>query len=148
MKNYYIVLRSLCVLVMASLVLAGCGGGDYYPPPPAFEIGALVDGHPVAGLDVLPGTTQELHIPAGASFDLHSSGPVNWTIIVAGRVIPGIGNTISFGGATIQEVLRTDFKFGADTFPPAPLLAPVRITIVATSLVDANQFGTVEVILN
>ena len=95
MKNQYIILRSWCAIIIACLVLAGCGGGDYYPPPPAFEIGALVDGQPVAGVDVLPGTTQAVYIPVGASFDLHSSGPVAWTVIVAGSAIPGVGNTIS-----------------------------------------------------
>lgn len=141
-------IRSRGLLLAIVLALSGCGGGGEDKIPfPAFEIGALVNGQPVAGVDVLPGMRQTIFIVAGQSFELDATHPVAWTVSVGGSVIPGSGNTISSGGITIHESLITDFQFAATTFATSPLPASLQITLDATSLEDPRQVATVDVVV-
>jgi len=140
-------IRSCSLLLAAVLALSGCGGGGDERPLPAFEIGALVNGQPVAGVDLLPGMRQTIVIAAGQSFELDSTHPVSWTVSTGGSVIPGVGNTISSGGLTLQETLTTNFQFAANTFATSPLPASFQISIAATSLDDPNQVAIVDVVL-
>ena len=138
------------LLVSAALVLSGCGGGgggDYVPPPPAFDIGILVAGQPIFGVDVLPGYQQTIYLAVGQTFELDSSGPVAWAVVVGGSAVPESGATIDYGGARIQEVLTTTAQFAANTGAFAPLAAPVLVTLYATSLLDASQVATIDLIL-
>lgn len=136
------------LLVSATLLLSGCGGGGSdNPPPPNFDIGVLLNGHPVTGVDVFPGDEQTLYVTAGQTFELDSSGPVSWTLVVAGSTIAGAGNTISYGGATLQEILTTASQFAAITSEDAPLPAPVPITLYATSLDDSSQVARFNIVI-
>ena len=138
------------LLVSAAVALSGCGGGgggDYVPPPPAFDIGVLVAGQPLAGVGVLPGYQQTIYLAVGQTFELDSTGPVAWTVVIGGASVPESGATIDYGGATIQEVLTTTTHFAANTWAFAPLVAPVQVTLYATSLLDASQVATINFIL-
>ena len=139
------------LLVSVALVLSGCGGGGdggYVPPPPAFDIGILVSGQPLSGAAVLPGQELDVYLTVGQTFELRSTAPVAWSLLVGGASVPESGATITYGGATIQEVLTTTTQFVARTGAFAQLSAPVRLTLHATSLVDGNQVATVNVIVN
>jgi hypothetical protein len=140
--------RTAGLLAGAALLLSGCGGGvDYALPPPAFDIGALVAGRPVAGVDVTPGFEQTIYLAIGQSFELDSTAPVAWTVEIGGTTIAGSGNTIFYGGATIQETLMTTIQFAANTSSAAALATPVPITILATSLDDPSQVARIDLIL-
>lgn len=117
------------------------------PPPPAFDIGVLVAGQPLAGVGVLPGYQQTIYLAVGQTFELDSTGPVAWTVVVGGASVPESGATIDYGGATIQEVLTTTTHFAANTWAFASLVAPVQVTLYATSLLDASQVATINLIL-
>jgi len=139
------------LLVSVALILSGCGGGGesgFVPPPPAFDIGVRVSGQPLVGVTVLPGDTVTVSFAVGQSFELQSTGPVVWSVLVGGVSVPESGATITYGGATIQEVLTTSTQFAAHTGAFAPLIAPVQLTVHATSLIDGNQVATVNLILN
>ena len=138
------------LLVSATVALSGCGGGgggDYVPPPPVFDIGVVVGGQPLAGVGILPGVEQTIYLPVGQTFELDSTGPVAWTVVIGGVRVPESGATVFNGGATIQEVLTTSTHFAAHTYASAPLFAPVQVTLYATSLLDANQVATINFIL-
>ena len=140
------------MFVSAAVALSGCGGGGdgggaYVPPPPVFDIGILVAGQPLAGIAVLPGYQQTIYLAVGQSFELDSTGPVAWTVTIGGASVPQSGATVYYGGATIQEVLTTTTHFAANTFASAPLVAPVQVTLGATSLLDASQVATINLIL-
>jgi hypothetical protein len=134
------------LLVSATLALTGCGGGGD-DPQPAFEVGALVNGHPQANIDVLPGEQQTVYVIVGDDFELDSSGPVQWTVVVGGNTIDGTGNTIFYGGATIQETLTTTAQFAATTSSATALSADVPITLYATSLDDPGQVARIDVVI-
>ena len=148
MKSIRVYITAL--LVSATVALSGCGGGgegDYVPPPPAFNIGVLVGGQPLAGVGILPGVEQTIYLPVGQTFELDSTGPVAWAVVIGGVPVPASGATVFNGGATIQEVLTTSTHFAAHTYAAQPLVAPVRVTLYATSLLDANQVATINFIL-
>lgn len=137
------------LLLSATLVLSGCGGGGEDDPgqPAAFDVGALVDGQPVRGIDVFPGEEQTLYVSAGQTFELDSSGPVDWTVVIGGQTIAGSGNTIDYAGATIQETLTTATRFAASTFADDPLAAPVQVILYATSRDDPDQTARINVVI-
>lgn len=139
------------LFVSAALLLSGCGGGGdggvYSPPPAAFNVGVLVAGQLVGGGGVLPGYQQTIYLAVGQTFELDSTGPVAWTVVVGGSAVPESGATINYGGATIQELLTTTTHFAANTWAFAPLLVTIPVTLYATSLVDASQIATINLIL-
>ncbi|MEO5658631.1 MAG: hypothetical protein ABIQ90_02380 [Polaromonas sp.] len=143
-----IAIRSRGLLLATVLALSGCGGGgDDEIHLHAIEIGALVNGQPLAGVDVLAGMRQTIFIAAGQSFELEATHPVAWTVSVGGSIIPGAGNTISSGGISVRETLITDFQFAANTFATSPLPTSLQITLDATSLEDPSQVATVDVVV-
>ena len=117
------------------------------PPPPVFDIGLVVGGQPLAGVAILPGVQQTIYLAVGLTFELDSTGPVAWTVVIGGVPVPERGATIFNGGATIQEVLTTTTHFAAHTYASEPLVAPVQVTLYATSLLDASQVATINLIL-
>jgi hypothetical protein len=142
----------------ASLVLVGCGGGSVdigvqvpiTSPAPiaAFDVIMFVNGQQVAGVDLLPGEEQDVYVPAGNSFELDSSGPVAWTVVVGGSIINApVGSRIDYGGASIVQTLITNARFAANTSGAGFLPNPVVVTLVATSRVDARQEAQINVVL-
>jgi hypothetical protein len=142
----------------ASLVLTGCGGGSVDigvevpisspAPVAAFDIIMFVNGQQVAGVDLLPGEEQDVYVIAGNSFELDSSGPVAWTVVVGGNIINApVGSRIDYGGASIVQTLITNARFAANTSGGGFLPNPVVVTLVATSLVDGRQEAQINVVL-
>ncbi len=144
---------AVIVTVVLALGLAACGGGVEVgvvvgpPPPPDFEIGVLLDGSPLPGVDVFPGDVQTLYVAVGQDFELHSSGPVDWTVVAGGNTIPGSGGTIFYGGAALQETRVSAFQFDANASAPAPLTASVSMRIYATSLDDSSQVAVFDLVI-
>ncbi len=133
------------VLAAGMGALAGCGGGEIYDDD-AFilSVSAQVNDEFVEG-SVPAGEAETLVVSVGDSFELTTSVPVDWTVIVAGQAIAGAGNTILYGGATIQEMSRSSNHWAGQTSATAYLLAPVNMTLVARSRVDLRQVVTIDV---
>jgi hypothetical protein len=142
-------IKSLVVAmgIGASLALGGCGGGSVALAGPDFDIGAQIDGHPLAGFDVFPGEVQTLYVPVGSSFELDASGPVDWTVVAGGTVVPGAGITFYYAGVTLQEILVTRSQFVIGTASAGPLPASVPMTLYATSRYDGQQVATIQVVV-
>ncbi len=138
----------LCAVLSASaLILSGCGGGGddgYYDDDYAFTVSAVVDDRPVSG-SVAPGASRTLELSAGESFELTTTGPVDWTVIIGGQEIAGAGNTIIYGGVTIQELFRSSTRFAAATSRRSPLPGPVTLALVARSRANPQQSVTIQV---
>lgn len=148
MKSIPLYIRCLLVAVTVS-VLSACGGGeDYTPLPPAFEVGVLVAGQPVVGVDVQPGYQQTINLAIGQSFELDSTAPVAWAITVGGSSVPLTGGTIYYDTATIQELVKTSTKLAASTAAYGPLSTPMRVTVKATSLMDPSQVATIDLVFS
>jgi hypothetical protein len=145
------------LLVSATLVLSGCGGGsvdvvvDASPPPPAFDLIMFANGVQLPGVELFPGEEQTVYLPVGQTFLLDSSGPVVWSAAVAGSavILPGVGGTIMYGGATIMQKETTNFQLRASTFFTnfAQLPVPVPTVFFATSLSDPHQVAKINIIL-
>jgi hypothetical protein len=149
------------LLVSATLVLSGCGGGSVDvgvvvapppPPPPAFDLIMFANGVQLPGVELFPGEEQTVYLPVGQTFLLDSSGPAVWSASVAGSAVPlpGVNGTISYGGATILQTKITNFQFGASTYRTNPLLllpAPVPTVFFATSLNDPHQVARLNIVL-
>jgi hypothetical protein len=138
----------LCVALTASAVfLSGCGGGggdDYYDEDTPFSVSAFVDDRPVAG-SVTATATQTLDVTAGESFELTTTDQVDWTVLIGGQPIEGSGNTILYGGVTIQEVFRSSTRYAADTSSRSSFVGPVTLTLIARSRFNPQQSVTINV---
>jgi hypothetical protein len=160
------------LLVSATLLLTACGGGvdvgvggvlvgtngvisanlqvpvNFVEVIDDFDVIMLANGKQVPGVQVYPGETQTVYLPVGQTFLLDSSGPVSWQVQVAGSSpILGSGNTISYGGATVSETLRTNRQLAGSTFASGLLVAQVPITYVATSVLHAEQVASITIVL-
>lgn len=138
-----------CVLAVGVGALAGCGGGDIDDDLAVDDVFILsvfaqVNDQLVDG-GVPAGESETLVVSAGDSFELNTTEPVDWTVIVAGQAISGAGNTILYGGATIQETSRSADHWAAQTSAQDYLLAPVSLTLVAKSKIDFRQVVTIDV---
>lgn len=125
------------------LLLSACGGGG--DGGVSFDIGVVVAGQPVAGVAVQPGMSQNITISAGQSIELDASEPVQWTLLVGGSAITG--GTVYYQGVTITETALSSSRIALDTAAAYTLAAPVSISLVAVSTVDAAQVATVNVLI-
>lgn len=138
------------VLFLGLGVLAGCGGGgdDAYDVDEddsfTLSVSAQVNAQPVEG-SVPAGESETLVVSVGESFELTSTVPVDWTVIVAGQPIEGAGATILYGGAVIQETFRSGRRWAAQTSTGSYLVAPVNLTLLARSRADFYQVVAIDV---
>ena len=132
--------------IVAALSLAACGGG-YDTPAVTFDIGVLINGTALSGVQFVPGTTQTVTIQVGQSIELDANQPVNWTLNVAGSTVTGSGTTVIYGGATITQTAVSPSRIAIDTSASAPLAQPISITLVATSAYDSSLVTTVNVVI-
>jgi hypothetical protein len=141
--------------ICSSLLLVGCGGGSVDigvtiedPPRPAFDIILRVNALDVPGVDLLPGQMQTVHTQAGNSFELESSSPVSWRLIVDGATInAAVNGTVLSNGAAIMPKQITNFNYAATTSGRGFLSAPVNVTLVATSLADSRKQAQMNIVL-
>jgi hypothetical protein len=145
-----------CVLtVTAGLLLTGCGGGidvgvDVSPPPSAaFDIGAKLNGYPLASVDVFPNEDQTIQVQTGDVLELDSSGPVSWETVAGSTAgIPTQGGaTVVYGGVNFTETISMPGQLTLAVSSPQPLAAPVPLTIYATSLDDASQTARIDLVV-
>ena len=142
----FFTVRNFSASIAASLLLAACGGGGSDLGPPVLEVHAVVNGNFASTFAGFPGTRQALAVPVGVSFKLDASRPVAWSVFIGGMFVPGQGNTYTFAGTSVQEIVITNAQYAARTFGFAPL-TPFQITIVATSLEDPGQVTTTDVLV-
>ena len=143
-------------VVLASLFIAGCGGGVdvgvVVAPPdngPDFDVIALIDGQRVSGVDVFPGESQTISVVAGDSFELDSSGPVFWDVSAGGSaaVAALAGSTFVYRGAALNETSVGDSHFVIGTSSSAPPGSSIPINITVTSKNDSSQVSTITLLV-
>jgi hypothetical protein len=145
------------LLVSATLLLSGCGGGGSVdvaveiPPVQVadFSIVMFANGQQVLGVNLPPGAEQDVDITAGTNFELVATGPVAWTVVVGGAIVNApAGSTISYAGATIVPTLITNARYAASTGRVGFLSSPVVVSLIATSLVDSRQEAQINIVVN
>ena len=146
---------SLTGLLIASFFVSGCGGGVdvavVVPPPPtaAFDLGAKLNGRPLINVDVFPDEEQTLQVRVGDTLELDSSGPVSWeTAAGSSAGIPTqSGGTLLFEGVAFTETLSTSGQLVLAISAGQALVAPVPMTVYATSLDDYTQTARVDIVV-
>jgi hypothetical protein len=148
----------LAAMTMAAAVaLAGCGGGGSVdvgvtvpPAAPAFDVGAQIDGVPVAHFDVLPGDSETVSVIAGDTFELDSDGPVYWDFSIGGSAeIPGqAGSALVYGDATVHETVVNGSQLVLAVDSSAPPGTSIPVTIYVTSQDDSTQYATIDLVIN
>jgi hypothetical protein len=160
MRAVSVIVGSL--FVAATLGLAGCGGGgevvvDAPPvvvavpvvvPAAAFDIIMFVNGQKIPGVALKPDQEQDVDVPVGNNFELATSGPVAWTVVVGGVIVQApTGSIISYGGAEVLPSLITNARYAANTRQVGPMANPVVVSLIATSLTDPRQEAQLNVVL-
>jgi hypothetical protein len=154
------------LLLCASAVLAGCGGGGYIEgeivgdvvvvqPPPvtvvqpaAFSMKLRVNGSAIPNVNLLPGLEQDVEIPAGNNFELTASGPVAWTVVAGGRILDApVGTAILYNGISISPAVINNARYAANTLAIGPSTGPVVVSFILTSLQDRRQEAQINVVL-
>ncbi len=154
------------LFIAATLGLAGCGGGgevviDAPPvvvavpvavpvaaPTAAFDIIMFVNGQKIPGVALRPDQEQDVDVPIGNNFELATSGPVAWTVVVGGVIVQApTGSVINYGGAEVLPSLITNARYAANTRQAGPMVNPVVVSLIATSLADPRQEAQLNVVL-
>jgi hypothetical protein len=157
------------LLLCASAVLAGCGGGGYIEgeivgdvtggvvvqPPPvivvqpaAFSMTLRVNGSAIPNVNLLPGLEQDVDIPAGNNFELTTSGPVAWTVVAGGRIVNApVGTAIFYKGISISPAVINNARYAANTLAQGPFAGPVVVSFIVTSLQDQRQEAQINIVL-
>ena len=133
---------AISILALA-LALSACGGGG---DSATFDISVLVAGQPMSGT-LGPGSSPTIYVRAGQSFELDASEAVIWTLYVAGTAVSGSGTTVHYAGADVTLTAESPSRIAVDTFAAFPLLAPIPVTLVATSTFDSALVATVNVLI-
>lgn len=139
---------ALTASLAAVLSVAACGGGGSASGPP-FDLSVVIAGQVVGGMLINPGAPQNLYISAGQSLELDASEPVVWSLEVGGVIVQNDSATVHYAGASITETALSPSRIALDTsadFPP--LVAPIPITLTATSTIDLAQVATVNVLIS
>ena len=148
---------SLACVLLASLLVAGCGGGVaggvVLPPPdqgPDFDVVAMIDGQRLSGVDVFPGEAQTISVVAGDSFELDSSGPVFWDLSAGNGsgVAASAGSTFTYQGAALNETSVGDSHLVLAVSSSAAAGSTIPIAVTVTSRFDHRQFATINLLVS
>jgi len=153
MRNLKLPLLSV---LLASALLAGCGGGvdvAVVAPPdngPDFDVIAMIDGHRLSGVDVFPGDTEAISVVPGDAFELDSSGPVWWDLSAGGSALveAHAGNTFVYQGASLAETAVGDSHLVMAVDSSAAPGSSIPITVTVTSKFDSSQVATIHVLVS
>lgn len=146
----------LTAVLAAGAMLTACGGGvdvgiEVTPPPPQadFDIGAKLNGQWLHGIDVYPDDEQTIQVQVGDILELDSSGPVAWETVAGNTAgIPTqVGTIVLYGGAAFTETVSSSGQLVFAISSAQPLVAPVPLTIYATSLDDAYQTARIDLVV-
>jgi hypothetical protein len=149
------IILSLASVLTAGFLLTGCGGGVdvgiAVPPPPsaAFDVGAKLNGYPLANIDVFPGEEQTIQVQTGDVLELDVSGPVFWETVAGSTagVPTQTGTSVLFDGVAFTETVSTPGQLVLAISASQPLTAPVPLTIYATSQDDALQTARIDIVV-
>ena len=152
-----VMVRAGVATLVLAFGLAGCGGGGSVdvgvsvpPAAPAFDVGAQIDGTPIAHFDVLPGDAQTVSVVAGDTFELDSDGPVYWDFSLGGGAgIPAQeGSALVYGDATVQEIVVNGSHLVLSVDSTAPPGTSIPVTIYITSQDDPTQYATIDLVIS
>jgi len=145
---------SLVAVAAAGLLLTACGGGvevgvEIPPPQADFDVGAKLNGQWLGDVDVFPDDEQTIQVQVGDVLELDSSGPVAWETVAGNSAgIPTqAGTTVLYGGAAFTETVSTSGQLVFAISSAQPLVAPVQMTVYATSLHDAYQTARIDLVV-
>jgi hypothetical protein len=145
---------SLVAVAASALLLTACGGGvevgvEIPPPQADFDVGAKLNGQWLGDVDVFPDDEQTIQVQVGDVLELDSSGPVAWETVAGNSAgIPTqAGTSVLYGGAAFTETVSTTGQLVFAISSAQPLVAPVQMTIYATSLHDAYQTARIDLVV-
>jgi len=145
---------SLVAMAASGLLLTACGGGvdvgvEIPPPQADFDVGAKLNGQWLGDVDVFPDDEQTIQVQVGDVLELDSSGPVAWETVAGNSAgIPTqAGTTVLYGGAAFTETVSTSGQLVFAISSAQPLVAPVQMTVYATSLHDAYQTARIDLVV-
>lgn len=130
----------------AAWSLSACGGGAYVDSAGNFIIGVTVAGQFVGDTPVVAGGSLDLAIRAGQSVTFDAGEPAVWTMYVGGVAISG-GVQVYYEGVDIRATTLSRYAVAVDTYAAYRLVAPIRVTLVATSTYDSAQVATVNLLI-
>lgn len=126
---------------VATLVLAGCGGGG--DAGAGFDVGIAIGGV-AQPAPVLAGNSITVAAPVGQTIALDASEPVQWSFAVNGSPLFLDRTTVTIGGLTVTQVQVSPTRVVLISSLDGPAVLPVEITLVAASTFDAALVATVD----
>lgn len=146
---------SLAGVLLTGVLLTACGGGSVdvviTPPPPsaAFDVGARLNGQRLHGVDVFPDDEQTIQVQTGDVLELDASGPVTWETQAgtAAGIPTQTGGTFLYQGVAFGEAVSTPGQLILSISASQQVLAPVTMTVYATSLDDAYQTARIDIVV-
>jgi hypothetical protein len=148
--------RAALTAAALALGLAGCGGGvdvgvtvPVGPAGPAFDVGAQINGVPLAHFDILPGDAQTVSVIAGDTFELDSDGPVYWDFSAGGSagIAAQAGGAFTYGDAIVEESVVNGSQLVVHVDSSAPPGTSIPVTVHITSQDDPSQYATVDLLI-
>ena len=134
------------VVIAGAALLTACGGGGDDSGAASVNIGVFVAGQPQSDLVVSQGGSTSLALFAGDSVILDAQEPVIWTLFVGGAAV-GTGVEVFYAGLNLTATRLDAYTVALDTFADFPLVAPVAVTMVATSTFDSALVARVDILV-
>jgi hypothetical protein len=134
------------VVLAATLVLAGCGGGaDVEVVATNLDIGVTVAGSNLARAS--NGQWLQVAASVGQTIEFDANEPVTWSFSVNGSPLFVNGTTVDVGGVTITQVQLDPGRVVLQSNFYGPALLPIDVVLVATSSFDSAQVSTIQLSL-
>lgn len=135
-------LRALAALTLCA-VLSACGGG-IYGSNFVFSISAFVDGHSIAR-PVQSGQSISVSILPGESIAFDADEPVQWQFLLDGLLLFNSGSSVVVNGLAITRTSVSPSRVSLSSSVVGPAGAPVILTLLATSTLDAELVSTISI---